>query len=123
MINQIAFPKLGIDVVINRVAFNLFGKDVYWYGIIIAIGFILGVFYVLSQVEKAGVSSDNILDVILWGLPTCIICARIFYVIGDAELMQSGFMKIIAIWDGGIAISGAIIGAVIVGVIYCKAKK
>ncbi len=123
MINQIAFPKLGIDLSINRVAFTIFGKDIYWYGIIIAIGFVLGVYYALSRVKKAGLSGDNILDVILWGLPTCIICARIFYVIGDAELMQGGFMKMIAIWDGGIAISGAIIGAVVVGVVYCKVKK
>lgn len=123
MINHISFPSLGLNLDISRVAFTLFGKDIYWYGIIIALGFVLGLCYALSQVKKTSLSTDNLLDVILWGLPTCIICARIFYIIGDCTLMQGGFMKMIAIWDGGIAISGALIGAVLVGVIYCRIKR
>lgn len=123
MINHISFPSLGLNLDISRVAFTIFGKDIYWYGIIIALGFVLGLCYALSQVKKTSLSADNLLDVILWGLPTCIICARIFYIIGDSTLIQGGFVKMIAIWDGGIAISGALIGAVLVGVIYCRAKR
>ncbi len=123
MVNMIAFPKLNIELMINRVAFTLFGKDIYWYGIIITIGFLLGVCFGIYRAKKYGINPDAILDVVLWGLPVCIICARLFYVLGDPGVLDGGFLKIIAIWEGGIAIYGAIIGAVIVGVTYSYIKK
>lgn len=123
MINTISFPKLNISLTVNRVAFSVLGKDIYWYGLIIALGFVLGVAYALWRAKKEGLGTETIFDVVLWGLPTCIICARIFYVIGDPSVLSGGFWKIIAIWEGGIAIYGAIIGAVIVGVTYSRVKK
>lgn len=123
MVNTIAFPKLNIELMINRVAFTLFGKDIYWYGIIIATGFLLGVCFAVYRAKKQGINPDAILDVVLWGLPVCIICARLFYVLGDPGVLDGGFWRIIAIWEGGIAIYGAIIGAVIVGVTYSLIKK
>ncbi len=123
MINNISFPRLGLDFTINRVAFSLFGKPIYWYGIIIALGFALGVCYAVWRAKKEGLGADPILDVVLWGVPTCIICARIFYVIGDPDILWGGFWKIIAVWEGGIAIFGALIGAVIVGLTYSYIKK
>ncbi len=122
-VNVISFPNLNLHMTINRVAFTIFDKPVYWYGIIIAVGFVLGVLYAFWRARKEGLPSDTVFDLVLWGLPTCIICARIFYVIGDPSVLAGGFWKIIAIWEGGIAIYGAIIGAVIVGVTYCKVKK
>lgn len=122
-VNMIAFPNLNLFLTVNRVAFTIFGKPVYWYGIIIAVGFVLGVLYAFLRAKKEGLPPDTVLDLVLWGLPTCIICARIFYVLGDPSVLAGGFWKIIAVWEGGIAIYGAIIGAVIVGVTYCKAKK
>lgn len=123
MINTIAFPKLNISLTINRVAFSVFGKDIYWYGLIIALGFVLGTAYALWRAKKEGLGTEPIFDVILWGLLTCIICARIFYVIGDPSVLKGGFWKIIAVWEGGIGILGAIIGAVIVGLVYSRVKK
>ncbi|MBE7026137.1 MAG: prolipoprotein diacylglyceryl transferase [Ruminococcaceae bacterium] len=123
MINNISFPRLGLEFTINRVAFSIFGKPIYWYGIIIALGFALGVFYAIWRAKKEGIGADAILDVVLWGVPTCIICARIFYVIGDPDILDGGFWKIIAVWEGGIAIFGALIGAVIVGLTYSRIKK
>ena len=122
-VNVISFPNLNLHMTINRVAFTIFDKPVYWYGIIIAVGFVLGVLYAFWRARKEGLPSDTVFDLVLWGLPTCIICARIFYVIGDPSVLAGGFWKIIAVWEGGIAIYGAIIGAVIVGVTYCKVKK
>ncbi|HIV02857.1 MAG TPA: prolipoprotein diacylglyceryl transferase, partial [Candidatus Aphodoplasma excrementigallinarum] len=122
-VNVISFPNLNLHLTVNRVAFTLFGKPVYWYGIIIAVGFVLGVLYAFWRARKEGLPSDTVFDLVLWGLPTCIICARIFYVIGDPSVLAGGFWKIIAVWEGGIAIYGAMIGAVIVGVTYCKVKK
>ena len=122
-VNLIAFPKLNLSFLVNRVAFTIGGKPVYWYGIIIAVGFVLGVLYGVFRAKKERLPADTILDLVLWGLPVSIICARIFYVLGDPSVLAEGFWKIIAIWEGGIAIYGAIIGAVIVGVTYCKVKK
>lgn len=123
MINQISFPRLNLSYTINRVAFNLFGKDIYWYAIIIAIGFVIAVLYALRCRKGTGITSDNILDLILWGLPVSIIFARAFYVLGDESVRSGGFLRIIAIWEGGIAIYGAIIGMILTGIVYSKAKK
>lgn len=122
-VNIIAFPNLNIFLTVNRVAFTVLGKPVYWYGIIIAIGFVLGVLYAFFRSKREGLPSDTALDLVLWGLPVCLICARIFYVIGDTSVLDGGFWNIFAIWEGGIAIYGAIIGAVIVGVTYCRVKR
>ncbi len=121
--NIISFPKLNISFEINRIAFSIFGKPIYWYGIIIAIGFALGVWLALVRAKKAGIDYDAILDIVLWGLPTCIVCARLFYVIGDPSVLEGAWWKVFAVWEGGIAIFGAIIGAIIVGFVYSKAKK
>lgn len=122
-VNLIEFPKLNLSFLVNRVAFTIGGKPVYWYGIIIAAGFVLGVLYAVMRAKRERLPVDTILDLVLWGLPVSIVCARIFYVLGDPSVLAGGFWKIIAIWEGGIAIYGAIIGAVIVGVTYCIRKK
>lgn len=123
MTNVIAFPKLGLQFSINRVAFTLFGKDIYWYGIIIAAGFVLACIYTVWRAKKVGVRMDTILDIVLWGLPSAIICARLYYVLGDIDCLGGEIWRIIAVWEGGIAIYGAIIGASIAAFIYCRAKR
>lgn len=123
MKTAIVFPGLGLEFMLNRVAFNVLGKDVYWYGIFIATGLVLGAIYGVYEVKKQGLSTDVIYDLILFGLPVAIVCARIYYVLFDPTVMEGGFWKAFAIWEGGIAIYGAVIGAAVVGLIYCKVKK
>ena len=122
-VNIISFPNMGITLQVNRVAFSMFGKDIYWYGIIIALGFVLATAFALWRAKRKGINPDNIFDLVLWGLPVSIICARIFYVIGDWSSVAGNPWKVFAIWEGGLAIYGGMIGAVIVGVTYCKVKK
>lgn len=122
-INFISFPKLGISMKINRVAFSLLGRDVYWYGIIIALGFVLGLCYALWRANKEKISSDIIFDIVLWGIPISIVCARVFYVLGDWQAIAGNPWRFFAVWEGGIAIYGAMIGAALVGFTYCKIKK
>lgn len=126
--NPITFPGLGITVHIQRVAFSFFGKDIYWYGILIAFGFLLGTAFSYRQCRHLGVQSDDLLDMLLFAAPIGIICARIYYVLFYLDLYtdSSGhfnWAEAIAIWDGGIAIYGGIIGAVITCFLFCRVKK
>lgn len=76
MINEISFPALGLDFTINRVAFSLFGLNIYWYGIIIALGFLLGVGYINHRITETGFTSDLLFDCLLWAVPSSIVGAR-----------------------------------------------
>ena len=80
MEHAISFPALGLDFNINRVAVNLFGKDIYWYGIIICLGFVLAALYINRRTKEFGVTSDNLMDCLIICVPVGIICARIYYV-------------------------------------------
>lgn len=122
MTNTIGFPNLGIKLEINRVAFTIFSHSVYWYGIIIGIGFILAVMFALYRRKKYAVSADNIFDFVLIGLPSAIVGARLVYVLGDSSC-RGDIMSIIAIWDGGLSIFGGLSFAVLSCLIYLKKKK
>lgn len=123
MEHAISFPALGLDFQINRVAANIFGKDIYWYGIIICIGFVLAALYVNARVKKFGATSDNLMDCLIICVPVGIICARIYYVIFEWDYYSQHPNEIIAVWNGGIAIYGAVIGVVIALYIYSRVKK
>ena len=110
MEHAISFPALGLDFNINRVAVNLFGKDIYWYGIIICLGFVLAALYVNRRTKEFGVTSDNLMDCLIICVPVGIICARIYYVAFEWGYYSQHPNEIIAIWKGGIAIYGAVIG-------------
>ena len=121
--SYISFPKLGIVFNADNVAFSIGAKDIYWYGIIIAVGFVVAIIAGLKLAKKYGVSSETIYDIVIFGTPSAIICARLYYVIFEWEYYATNPIDIIKIWNGGIAIYGAIIGAVIPTVIYCKIKR
>ncbi len=126
--NPITFPGLGLTVQIERVAFSILGKDIYWYGVIIALGFLLGVTFAGRQYERLGHKQDDLLDVLLFGAPIGIISARIYYVVFYMDLYKNAdgsfnWRDAVAIWDGGIAIYGGIIGSVLTCLIICRLKK
>ena len=123
MTNTIAFPTLGLEFQINRIAFTVLGKPIYWYALIILTGFITALTYACKSSKKRGISADNIFDIALYGLLSGIVFARIYYVIFDPDSLGGNILNIVKIWEGGIAIYGGIIGAVISTVIYCKVKK
>lgn len=121
--NKISFPGLGIgDFEINRVAFEIFGKEIYWYGIIICVGLILAIAYGMANAKKASMTSDNLLDIAIVAIPISIVFARLFYVLTDG-VAQKSFLEVIAIWDGGISIIGTIIGGIFSVCLVCVVKK
>lgn len=121
--SPITFPNLGISIDPDPVAFTVFGKDIYWYGIIIATGFLLAVLYMLHRAKDFGVTQDDVLDMILWAVPIGVICARLYYCIFYWELYADDPISILYIWEGGLAIYGGIIGGAITLLVVAKRKK
>ena len=123
MTNRITFPILGLEFNINRVAISIFGFDIYWYALIITTGILAGYFYALRQGKKQGIPGDVFSEILLIGIPSAIISARAYYVLSKWDYYSENVTEIFNLRAGGIAIYGAIIGAVIAVLIYCKIKK
>ena len=125
----ISFPGLFGDWEFNPSPVALdFGNGIYWYGIIICAGLLLAVWFCGKQAVRYGLTEDNVYDMIIWEIPFCIVGARLYYVIFYLDLYRNSdgsydFGRMIAIWDGGLAIYGAVIVAFVVLWIFCKAKK
>lgn len=120
---HVYFDGLGIDFDLPSVAFSAFGYEVHWYGIIIAFGFALAVLYGGRMAYKWKMSLDGMTDVLIWGTIFGIICARLYYVAFEWDYYSQHLNEIPAIWNGGIAIYGGIIGALIGAAIGCKTGK
>ena len=121
---HVSFPGLGInDLQINRTAFSIGTFNVYWYGILIATGLLLAVLYAYFNAKRYDVDRNKLIDCVIVGIITSIIGARIYYVAFKWDYFSSDPMKIFDIRDGGIAIYGAIIGALIGGLTVAKIKK
>ena len=100
----------------------------YWYGIILAIGLLAGLLLCLKQSKRYGLTEDNVLDMVLWAVPSCIIGARLYYVIFYLDLYRNAdgslnWGEMVAVWDGGLAIYGAVIAGAIVAFFYTRHKK
>ena len=80
MTNLVQFPRLGLELEIDRVAFTLGGLNIYWYGIIIAAGLLLALVFAFHYAADFGVDADRLVDVVLVGTVCAIICARAYYV-------------------------------------------
>ena len=120
---QISFPMLGDWSIDPPYSFNLFGLEIYFYGVIIALGFILAALYCAKRAKEFGLSSDELYELVIWLIPTCIIGARLYYVLFKLDYFIANPNKIFALRNGGLAIYGGIIAGIIVGIIWCRAKR
>ena len=121
-ISEISFPGLGIDPFeLNNTAFTVFGRDVKWYGIIISIGIIAGFLYFAYRANQNGIVLDTVLDMTLVTVPIAIIGARLYFVVFYGG--YDSFLDIFAIWNGGLAIYGAVIFGALAVIMMCKIKK
>ena len=118
--DQLSFPGLGLNAItVSSTAFTIFGINIAWYGVIIACGMMLAIVFGLSQVKKFGISPDRATDVILAG----IIGARAYYVLMNLDYYSKDWKSIFMTRNGGLAIYGGIIGALLVGLIACRIRK
>lgn len=121
--SKINFEGLGISLNINRIAFELKGIKIYWYAIIIISGIILSLFLCHKDDGKYNIKFENVLELALFVFPVSIIFARLYFVVFKIDYYMQKPMEIFNIRNGGLAIYGGIVGAIITILIYCKIKK
>ncbi len=125
----VSFPGLFGDWELNidPVAIHI-GHGIYWYGIILAIAMLAGLYLCMKQAKHYGLTEDNVMDMVLWAVPCCIIGSRLYYVLFNLDLYRRtdgslDWAAMVRIWDGGLAIYGTVIVGVIVALIYTKRHK
>ncbi len=124
MTNIIEFPKLGLTFTVNETAFSIGDFQIRWYGILIAIGFLLAILYAYRSSKKMSIDMNRLVDAVIVGLIGGIVCARLFYVVfypGDKYWKNP--VEILWIHQGGLAIYGGLIGALVFGGLMAKVRK
>lgn len=119
----ISFPMLG-DLQFNPPAgFSVFGFTVYFYGVLIALGFVLAMLYCSKEAPRFGIRPDDFFDLMLWLIPIVIVGARLYYVLFRLDYYLANPSQIIAIRDGGLAIYGGVIAGAIVLWLFCRKRQ
>ena len=119
---SISFPSFGIEVNPPR-TLSIGPFTAHYYGLVIAVGLILAVLYACKRSKEFGLKEDDIMDGVLWVTPFAIICARVYYVAFSWADYAENPISVLYIWEGGIAIYGGVIGAIIGVAVLCKVKK
>ena len=107
----------------NPIAFTVMGLEIRWYGILIGIGFMLGILISYLRAPKFNIKPDHVLDFCIFMIPLSIIGARVYYVIFEWEHYAGDIGKILDIRSGGLAIHGGLIVGIIVCIVVCKHHK
>ena len=108
---------------IDPIAIALGPIQVHWYGVIIGLAIILALYIAVKETEKRGLDKDLFMDLMLWAIPIAILSARLYYVLFEWGYYSQNPGEIIAIWKGGLAIHGALIGGVITTIVFTKKKQ
>lgn len=126
--NTVAFPGLGLTFHLDRVALSLGSFQIYWYGVIIALGAVLAVFFCMRTGPRLGIQGNDFLDVLLFALPGGIIGARLYYIIFNPSLyVKAGggidLAACVNIHKGGLAIYGGILAGTLIVFLVSRHKK
>ncbi len=120
--STISFPSLGIEINPPQVL-SLGPVDIHLYGLVIALGLMLAAVYGMRRSKEFGLTEDNILDGVLWITPFAIVCARAYYVAFTWEHYSRNPISVLYIWEGGLAIYGGVLGAILGMWVFCRVKK
>ncbi|MDR1703997.1 MAG: prolipoprotein diacylglyceryl transferase [Clostridiales bacterium] len=124
MTPDIIFPHLGIEIAhISREAFSIGGFGIYWYGVFIALGILVGAVASFANTKLNNVNNDMFMDFILWSVTIAMICTRLYYVIFNFDNYKDNLLKIFDFRDGGMGVYGGIISGILVCVIFAKIRK
>ena len=115
---MVTFPAFGITIQINKIAFNVCGITIYWYAVLIVLALSLAIILFKKKNGLYGIKYEDVLTIMLYAIPICFMCARLYYVI-----FAGNWKDILNFRQGGLAIYGGIIGGLITCIIYCKMKK
>lgn len=126
--STVSFPGLGLEFSLNRVAFTLLGYPVYWYGMILATGFLLGAAYCWTHAKQFGIVPDSLLDMLIFATPAGIVGARLYYVIFYLDRFRNAdgsldVPEMFNIHNGGIAVYGSIIAAALACYVVTHVKR
>lgn len=121
----VEFPNLfgGIAFNVRRVAFQVFGIEVYWYGVIISLGLFLCTILALKQCERFNIKKDDFLDALMWAVPSSLVGARLYYSLFQWRNFSGNWTDIFNLRTGGIAIYGGIFGAVLATIFFTRKRK
>ena len=125
MSTTVSFPGLGIgEFSVDRVAFELFGKPIYWYGVIIMLGIVAAFIHAIIRSKREGFTTDDVLDIGIFTVLFGVLGARLYYVVTTLDTHEyKNFIDVIAVWEGGLAIYGGIIAgctALVLTAVYKK---
>jgi len=121
---HVSFPGMGIEnITINRVAFSFFGIEVYWYGMLISIAVVLGLFILHRMAGRFGINPDIVLDTVILLVPVMIVAARLYYVVFSFDEFKGNIWSVFNLRTGGLAFYGGVIGGVLAVFIISKVKK
>ena len=123
MMNVIKFPGIGLEFNINRVLFSFGNVNIYWYGFLIVVAFIISLILLKKVAKEKNIDYEKILELFVLIVPISIICARMYYIIFNLDYYLNNPKDIININSGGLAIYGGIIGGVISIYLYSKFAK
>ena len=123
-IHTVQFPGLGLKFTVNPTAFSIGNFTIQWYGVIIAVGFLLAFLYVMASCKKFRMDQDRLIDAVIVGILGGIVGARLYYVLfypGDQYLKNP--ISILYVWNGGLAIYGGVIGGLLCGALMARLRK
>lgn len=123
MDRMIEFPNLGIRLSSVGDHITVFGFDIAFYGIIIGIGILTGIFIAAAEAKRTGQDPEDYFDFAIYAVIFSIIGARIYYVVFSWDMYKDDLLSIFKLRQGGLAIYGGVIAAVITTFAYAKAKK
>lgn len=121
-LTEISFPSLGLTLDPSR-GFSIGPLEIHWYGVLIALGMLLAVFYACRRCKLFGLAENDLIDGLLCIVPFAVICARAYYCIFQWEAYADNPISVLYIWEGGLAIYGGVIGAAIGIVVFALIKK
>lgn len=127
--SPISFPGLFGDWRFTGSAKALdVGNGVYWYGVLIALGLLLALWFCMRQAPRFGLTGDDVMDTVLWSMPLGILGARLYYIVFYLDLYRApdgslDLVRMIRIWDGGLAIYGGLIAAFLTAYLVSRVKK
>ncbi len=121
---EVVFPNLGIEIAhISRVAFTVFGVPVYFYGVFIVLGVIIGMALGIREAKRTGQNPEDYMDLLFYVLILAIIVSRLFYVAFRWDNYKNDLLSILNFREGGLSIYGVVIGGFIAAFLYTRKKK
>ncbi len=122
--SSIIFPMLG-DLVLDPPSyFTVFGRNIYFYGVFIGCGFLLGIIYCSKKSASFGIKEDDFFDLMIWLIPLSIVGARLYFVLFRLDdYIGTPFINWIAVWEGGLANYGGVIAGMLTIIVFCRRKK